>query len=58
VRVSTPLAVFAGILSRLVRVQVTSSMAGVVKAMESAMNSMNLEKVGALLHLTDLAAHR
>jgi len=26
-------------------VQVTSSMAGVVKAMESAMKSMNLEKV-------------
>jgi len=29
-------------------VQVTSSMAGVVRAMESALKSMNLEKVGVL----------
>jgi len=29
--------------------QVTSSMAGVVKAMDSAMRSMNLEKISALM---------
>ena len=32
-------------------VQVTSSMSGVVKAMESAMKSMNLEKVNPLCSL-------